>query len=126
MRQTGTARKPGAPIVDLIHQIECLNRRIQRRGQADRRRIVDAYVNPTECFDGLSDRRFDLILEADIALDRQSLASGFSDLISRGVDCAGKPGVRFARFSGNHDSCAVAGSTQGDGQADTPAAACDK
>ena len=125
MRQASAAREPRAAIVDLVHQVEHLDRRLEGRRQADRRGIVYADVDAAELGYRLGDCALDLLRKADVALDRQRFAASAADLFSRGMNRSGQLGMRLGRLCRDRDARALARCTQRDGEPDAAAAAGD-
>ena len=88
--------------------------------------VVDADVDAAERLHRLVDGRLHLLLEADVAHERQRLAAGRLDLLGRRVDGAFELGVRLGRLGGDGDVGAVARRPQRDGEADAAAGAGDE
>src|SRR6185369_2712724 len=75
-----------------------------------------ANVDSSKRRDGFRDGRFDLLGEADVALDRQRLAPRLADRFGRGVNRARKLGVRLDRFRHDRDPRPISRSPQRDRQ----------
>ena len=126
MRQAGAAGEPRAAVVDLVHEIERLDRRLEGRGEADRRSVVDTDIDAAEGIDHRGHRAFDLLREADIALQGQRFAARPPQLFSRRMDRARQLRVRRHRFCGNRYARPIARRAQPDGKPDAAAAAGDE
>jgi hypothetical protein len=87
--QTGAGDDKGPARVDLLHQVEALERQVAHRRKVDRAGVVDYRVYPAEALDRLGNRPFDGLGVADVAHDGQSLAAGGLDLVGGRVDRAG-------------------------------------
>ena len=119
-RQVWLTRKV-ARGVDGVHQVVALHGSVEGRGQGDGAGVVDADIDSAVGLDGLRHRLLHLIFEADIADQRQGVATGVADLLGGGVDGARQPGMWFGGFGGDGDVGAVPCRAQGDGQSDSPA-----
>jgi hypothetical protein len=109
--------------LDLLHQVELLHRQIGRRGEVDRRGIVDHDVDPAEPVDALAHGALNVLLGADVADHRQRLPARGFDLRRGGVDRALEPRMGLVGLGQQHDVCAVVGGTDRDRQSDAAAPA---
>jgi hypothetical protein len=123
VRQGRFRAEEGAAGVDLVHEVVALHLGVQRVGERDRARVVDADVDAAEGRDALLDRGADLLLVADVADDRQRLAAGGGDLLGGAEDRPRQLGVRLGSLRREDDVGAVAGEPRGDRQADAAARA---
>src|ERR1019366_481485 len=126
MRNAGARYQERAAAIDLMHQIVALGVGLQRRREADGTGVVDTDVDAAEFGDGARDCPLDLLLEADIALERERPAAGLAYLLGGGMDGAGELRMRRAGLGGDGHIGAVARGTQCDRQADAARGAGDE
>ena len=126
MGQGGLAAQIGSARIDLMHQIETLHVEFVDAAQIDGAGVVDQNIDAAKGFDGFLHRRLDLIVEADIAGQRQRLAAGRFNLRRRRIDRAGDLGIFRNAFRRNGDLCAIARGAFGDGETDATAGAGDE
>ena len=107
--------------VDAEHQIEPLCRRLLDAAERQRAGVVDADIDAAERGDRCLDGARDLVLEADVARQRQRAAARRLDLGDRRVDSAFELGVRLLRLGDDGDVGAVTRRALGDGEADAAA-----
>ena len=107
--QAGLGHDEGAARVDLLHQVEALDRQLAHGGEVDRAGVVDDQVDAAEALDGLLHGGGDDALVADVADDRQRLAAGGLDLLRGGVDRPRQLRMRLSRLGDQGDLGAVAG-----------------
>ena len=123
VRQRGRGEHESAAHVDVHHQVEALDRQVADVVQVDRGGVVQHQVDAAEPLDRALDRSGDLRLVADVADDRQYLATSLLDFLGGGVDRAGQAWVGLVRLGDQRDVRAVLRDAQRDRQADAPTAA---
>ena len=96
------------------------------RAERQRTGIVDADIDAAESGDGRLDGAGDLLLEADVARERESPPARRLDLGGGRIDRAFELGMRFLRLGDDGDVGAVARGTLGDGEADAAAGSGDE
>ncbi len=109
-----------------MHEIEPLHVERFNSAEIDRAGVVDENVDAAECFNGFCDCGGDLLIEANIAMNRQTLAARLLDLRSGSMDRSGKLGVFGFAFRRDSDIGAVAGRAKRYGEAYAPACASDE
>ena len=126
VRDAGLADQEGPARVDVLHQVVTLHLQRLGAGEVDRRRVVDAHVDPAEPLDRLGHGGDDLLLVADVADDRQRPAARRLDLLGRRVDGALELGMGLGGLGDQRDVRAVPGRPQRDGQPDAATGAGDE
>ena len=119
------ADKEGAG-VNLLHQIEALDRSILDVGEADGAGVVHEGVEPAEGLLDGGERVGDLDLVAHIHLQRQRLPAERADLVGDGVDGPGQRGMRHGGFGGDDEVGAGAGGGERNGATDAAGRAGDE
>ena len=123
VRQTGLDAHEGAARIDLVHKIEPFHGGLQRPAQADGAGIVDQDVNAPESDRSLVHSGLHGVCVPNVDRQRQRLTAGLLDLLGGCKDGTRQLGMRLPGFGHDHDMGAVTGRPQGDGLANSPAAA---
>ena len=126
MRQAGLRHEQRAARVDAEHEIDAFEVGLVERRERDRAGVVDADVEAAERLDRLGHRRLHLILEADVAGDRQRAPARLFDLGGSRVDRPFELRMRLGGLGGDRDIGAVARRAQCDREPDAAARAGDE
>ena len=126
MRNAGPRHQERAAAIDLVHQIVALGVGLQGRREADGAGVVDTDIDAAKFVDRPGYRRFNLLLETNVALERQRPAAGVAYLFGRGVNRSRQLWVWRCGLGGDGNVGAVACGTQRDRQPDATRGAGDE
>ncbi len=104
--------------VDLMHQVEALEGRLERARELDGARVVDQNVDAAEGSHALCDGSLDLVLAAHVHDAGESLAARLLHLLGRRVDRPRELGVWLGSLRSNDDVRAIGSRAQRDGFSD--------
>jgi hypothetical protein len=110
----------------LHHEIESLDRRIQRIGQKNRAGIIDEDIDAPESIYRLLNGCGDLFLGSNIHLDGERMSSGGFHFAGSGMDRSFEFGVWLVRFARDDNIRAFFSQPKTYGFTDTPAGAANK
>ncbi len=99
-----------------MHEIVALHLGLDRPGQTDGARVVDADVDAAELGNRLGDGGVHLIFEPDVDAEGERAAAGLLDLLRRGIDRAFQLGIWLGGLGDDCDVGAVSGTSQRDRQ----------